>query len=93
MQTGAVLHPAFPAGGVHEGAAYGLRGDGEEVPTVVPPVGPVGWGEGEAAHLLPDHHHGQRPMWPDLADEMHMREVGPAINSPQNDGPKCLEAA
>jgi putative SOS response-associated peptidase YedK len=27
------------------------------------------------------------------ADAMEVREVGPAVNSPKNDGPECLEAA
>jgi hypothetical protein len=27
------------------------------------------------------------------ADEMTVTEVGPAVNSPKNDGPECLEAA
>jgi putative SOS response-associated peptidase YedK len=27
------------------------------------------------------------------ADAMTLREVGPAVNSPKNDGPECLEAA
>ena len=27
------------------------------------------------------------------AEEMQVAEVGPAVNSPRNDGPECLEAA
>jgi putative SOS response-associated peptidase YedK len=27
------------------------------------------------------------------ADEMQVTEVGPAVNSPRNDGPECLDAA
>jgi hypothetical protein len=27
------------------------------------------------------------------ADEMRVAEVGPAVNSPRNDGPECLDAA
>jgi putative SOS response-associated peptidase YedK len=27
------------------------------------------------------------------ADEMMVAEVGPAVNSPRNDGPECLDAA
>jgi putative SOS response-associated peptidase YedK len=27
------------------------------------------------------------------ADQMQVVEVGPAVNSPKNDGPECLEAA
>jgi hypothetical protein len=27
------------------------------------------------------------------ADEMQVTEVGPAVNSPKNDGPECLDAA
>jgi putative SOS response-associated peptidase YedK len=27
------------------------------------------------------------------ADEMAVAEVGPAVNSPRNDGPECLDAA
>jgi putative SOS response-associated peptidase YedK len=30
---------------------------------------------------------------PSPADEMQVVEVGPAVNSPRNDGPECLEAA
>jgi putative SOS response-associated peptidase YedK len=30
---------------------------------------------------------------PHPADEMTVAEVGPAVNSPKNDGPECLEAA
>jgi putative SOS response-associated peptidase YedK len=27
------------------------------------------------------------------ADELQVTEVGPAVNSPRNDGPVCLDAA
>jgi len=27
------------------------------------------------------------------AEKMQVTEVGPAVNSPKNDGPECLEAA
>jgi hypothetical protein len=29
----------------------------------------------------------------DPADEMTVTEVGPAVNSPKNDGPECLDVA
>jgi putative SOS response-associated peptidase YedK len=32
----------------------------------------------------------QRPY---PADEMQLTEVGPAVNSPKNDGPECLSPA
>lgn len=32
-------------------------------------------------------------LQPMPADQMHVLEVGPAVNSPKNDGPECLEAA
>ena len=32
-------------------------------------------------------------LQPYSADEMTVTEVGPAVNSPKNDGPECLDAA
>ncbi len=32
-------------------------------------------------------------LTPYLAELLRAKEVGPAVNSPKNDGPECLEAA
>jgi putative SOS response-associated peptidase YedK len=46
----------------------------------------------------PTRGHTTRPgllplLRPYPADEMQVAEVGPAVNSPKNDGPECLDAA
>jgi putative SOS response-associated peptidase YedK len=58
------------------------------MPCILPPESYVEWLDPQTreARLIP-------LLKPYPADEMRMIEVGPAVNSPKNDGPECLDAA
>ena len=60
----------------------------DRMPVIVPPASYCEW-------LDPDTPVGRLTalLRPYSAEEMQVAEVGPAVNSPRNDGPECLEAA
>jgi putative SOS response-associated peptidase YedK len=60
----------------------------DRMPVIVPPDNYAEWLDPQTrkARLV-------SLLKPYRADEMTVAEVGPAVNSPRNDGPECLDAA